>query len=188
MFRRIAFVVPAFALALLLVSRVAAKIGADGLTWAQDAAAADDVDQNTSDAIKFSGQGTLDASITTPCSHVECFSLSGMVTKTSVKGLGMGDISGNGFLDSCTTNDHTKKECCTFTASETYSFSDGDLDVMLSGMACGKNPKKVTAHLPYEIMGGTSTFSGASGSGKAKFTFDEDTLTATFSFKGKLTE
>jgi hypothetical protein len=191
MFRKIVFLVPVFALALLVGSRFVGKIGTDGLAWAQDSPAAADGDQNTNNppkAIKFSGSGTLDGTITTPCSHVECFSLSGMVTKTSVKGLGAGDITGNGYLDSCTTNEHTRKECCTFSATETYSFSDGDVDVMFSGMACGKNPKKVKAKLPYEIMGGTSMFSGASGSGEAKFTFDEDTLMAKFSFKGKLTE
>jgi hypothetical protein len=188
MSRKIVLLLSAFAFALLAVSRfggIAGKIGSD-VAWAQDSSAADDGDQNVTGAIKFSGSGTLDGSTTTPCAHVECFSLSGMVTKTSVKGLGTGDITGDGYLDSCITKE--KKECCTFSATETYSFSDGDVDVMFSGMACGKNPKKVKARLPYEIMGGTSMFSGASGSGESKFTFDEDTLTAKFSFKGKLTE
>jgi|SRR5215469_6989854 len=193
MLRKIAFLVPAFALALLAVSRFsgfAGKIGSDGLVWAQDSPI-DNGDQNTADAsstMKFNGSGTLDATPSTPCSHVNCYSLTGMVTKTSVKGLAPGDIAGDFILDSCKTNPHTRTQCCTFSSSETYSFSDGDLDVMLSGMACGKNPKHVTAKLPYEIMGGTGTFSSASGSGKAKITFNTDTLTATFSFKGNLTE
>ena len=79
MLRKIMFLVPTFALALLPVSRLgglAGKIGADGLAWAQDSPAADDGDQNDSSdvaaaqnspdkasAIKFNGSGTFD---TTP--------------------------------------------------------------------------------------------------------------------------
>jgi hypothetical protein len=189
--RKIVFLLSAFAFALLMVSRFSGFVRTGGLAWAQDSSV-DDADQNAADkptTAKFSGKGTLDGTVTTPCSHFECFSFTGMVTKTSDKGLGTGDISGNGFLDSCVTNDHTKKECCTFSATETFSYTVGDLDVMFSGMVCGKNPKHAVAKgLPFEITGGTGDFAGVSGSGKANFIFDEENLTSKFSFKGTVSE
>jgi hypothetical protein len=196
MFRRIVFLVPALALALLAVNALdglAGKIGAGGVAWAQDSPAADDGDQNatdTSSSIKFSGKGRFDATLTTPCSSEDyCYSLTGTVTKTSIKGLAPGDLTGDVTLASCTINKRARKECCTLASTQTYSFSEGDLDVMFSGMACGKSFKHITAkNAPFEIMGGTGLFSGADGSGKAKFTFDADTDMGTFSFEGNLTE
>ncbi len=195
MLRKIMFLVPLFALALLATSRLgglAGKIGADGLAWAQDSSAADGGDQNTADTpsgIKFSGSGSFEGTPTTPCSDDYCFSLTGTVSKTSVKNLAPGDLTGDVTLSSCTINEHARKECCTLASTQMYSFSEGDLNVNFGGMACGKNVKHVTAkNAPFEIMGGTGLFSGASGSGKANLTFDADTDTGKFSFKGNLTE
>ncbi|MGA3311170.1 MAG: hypothetical protein ABSD08_21570 [Xanthobacteraceae bacterium] len=200
MLRKIMFLVPTFALALLPVSRLgglAGKIGADGLAWAQDSPTADDgssdvaAAQNSPDktsAIKFSGSGTIDATPVTPCSHHACWSLTGSVT-TSVSGLGTGDVSGDATDDNCKINKAAKKECCTLASTETYSFSDGDLDIMVGGTLCGKTVTNVTAkNAKFEITGGSGLFETASGSGKATFTFNEGTGAGTFTFKGKLTE
>jgi len=192
MLRKILFLVPALALALLVVSHFAGKIGTDGLACAQESPPADNGDQNTADkssSIKFSGKGTFGATLTTPCSEDYCYSLTGTVTKTSIKGLAPGDLTGDVTLASCTINKRARKECCTLTSTQTYSFSEGDLDVMFGGMACGKSFKHITAKsAPFEIMGGTGLFSGADGSGKAKLTFDADSDKGTFTFKGNLTE
>ena len=80
MLRKIMFLVPTFALALLPVSRLgglAGKIGADGLAWAQDSPTADDGSSDDaaaqdspdkSSANKFNGSGTFDATTVMPCS------------------------------------------------------------------------------------------------------------------------
>ena len=126
---------------------------------------------------------------TTPCSADKCFSVTGSVTNTSVSGPGTGDVAGDGTLDNCKINKHAKKECCTLASTQTYSFSDGDLDVMFGGTICGKTPTNVKAkNARFEITGGSGLFAGASGSGKANFTYNEDTGAGMFSFKGKLTE
>ena len=180
MFRKIVFAVPALALALFVVSHFA---------WAQESPVADDGDQNATDAsgaINFGGSGSLDATPTTPCSDQFCFSVSGTVNPT-VKSLGTGDVTGSLTVETCKTG--KSRECCTFTSTETYSFTAGDLDVMLAGVACGKKPSKITAKgVKFEITGGTGMFAGASGSAKSTFDFSEDTDVATFKFKGKLTE
>jgi hypothetical protein len=201
MLRKIMFLVPIFALALLPVSRLgglAGKIGADGLAWAQDSTAADDGSSDVaaaqdspdkSSAIKFNGSGEIDATPVTPCSHHSCYSLTGTVTKTSLSGLGTGDVAGDVTTDNCKINRAARKECCTFESMETYSFSSGDLDVTFGGMACGKTPTNVKAkNARFEITGGTGLFATASGSGKANFKLNEDTGAGTFTFKGKLTE
>jgi hypothetical protein len=201
MLPKIMFLVPMFALALLPVSRLgglAGKIGADGLAWAQDSPAADDgssdvaAAQNSPDpasAIKFNGSGTLDATPVTPCSADECFSLTGIVTKTSFFGLGTGDVAGDATLDKCKINKAAREECCTFASTETYSFLYGDLDVMIGGTACGKKPTNVTAkNARFEITGGSGLFAGASGSGTATLKLNEDTGAGTFTFKGKLSD
>ncbi len=201
MLRKIIFLVPMFALALLPVSRLggfAGKIGADGLAWAQDSPAADDGSSDVAavqnkagkpSAIKFNGSGTFDATPVTPCSGDKCFSLTGAVTNTSFSGLGTGDVAGNATLGSCKIHKAARKECCTFTSVETYSFSSGDLDIMFGGTACGKTPTKVTAkNARFEITGGSLLFAGATGSGKATFNLNEDTGAGTFTFKGKLKE
>ena len=71
MLRKIMFLVPTFALAFLLVSRLGGligKLGADGLVWAQDSQAADDGSSDEaaaqdspdkSSAIKFNGSGEI---------------------------------------------------------------------------------------------------------------------------------
>ena len=200
MLRKIIFVVPTFALALLPVSRLgglAGKIGADGLAWAQDSPAAGDgssdvaAAQNSPDKaskIKFNGSGTFDTTPTTPCSADKCFSISGSVT-TSVSGLGTGDVAGDGTLDNCKINKAAKKECCTLTSTQTYTFSDGVLDITFGGTICGKTPTNIKAkNAPFEITDGSGLFAGASGSGKATFTYNEDTGAGTFTFKGKLSE
>lgn len=207
MLRKTMLLVPVFALALLAVSRVgglAGKIGADGLAWAQDSSPASDDAQNDSGdvataqvtpdktkttTIKFSGSGTFDATETSPCSHYECFSITGSVTKTSIPNLGTGDVGGDSWLDSCKINKAAKKKCCTFGSTQTYSFSDGDLDVTIGGTACGKTPTNVTVKsAKFEITGGTGLFAGASGSGKSNLTVNEDTGEGTFNFSGKLKE
>ena len=147
--------------------------------------------QNSPDkasAIKFNGSGAFDSTPTAPCSADHCFSITGSVT-TSFSGLGTGDVAGDGTLDNCKINKHAKKECCTLASTQTYSFSNGNLDVMFAGTVCGKTPTKVTAkNAPYEFTGGSGLFAGASGSGKATFTYNEDTGAGTFTFKGKLSE
>ena len=201
MLRKIMFLVPTFALALLPVSRLGGltgKLGADGLVWAQDSQAADDGSSDEaaaqdspdkSSAIKFNGSGEFDATTVTPCSADQCFSIAGTVTKTSFKGLGTGDVAGEATLDSCKINKAARKECCTFTSTQTYSFSSGDLDIMFGGTACGKKPTAVTAkNARFEINGGDGLFAGASGSGKANFKLNEDTGAGTFTFKGKVSE
>jgi len=101
----------------------------------------------------------------------------------------MGDVAGGATLGSCKINKAARKKCCTFTSTETYSFSSGDLDVMFGGAACGKTPTNVTAkNARFEITGGSGLFAGASGSGKATFKLNEDTGAGTFTFKGKLSE
>jgi hypothetical protein len=199
MFRKIMFLVPTFALALLPVSHLgglAGKIGADGFAWAQDSPAADDGSSDIAAAqnspnkpIKFSGSGTFDATPVTPCSSDDCFSLTGQVTKTSVSSLGTGDLGGDATLDTCKIKKAAREECCSFTSTQTYSFSSGDLDVKFLGRACGKKPTNVTAkNAHFEITGGSGLFAEASGSGKANFKLNEDTGAGTFTFKGKLTE
>lgn len=201
MLRKIMFLVPMFALALLAVSHLggfAGKIGADGLAWAQDSAAADDGSSDVAAVqnkagkpkpIRFNGSGIFDATPTTPCSADHCFSLTGTVTVTSFSGLGTGDIAGNGTLDNCKIKKAARKECCTFASTQTYSFSDGDLDIMFGGTICGKTVTNVTAkNARFEITDGSGLFAGASGSGKATFKFDEVTGAGTFTFKGNLKE
>ena len=201
MLRKLMFLVPTFALALLPVSRLgglAGKIAAGGVAWAQESPAPDEgstdvaaaeTSPEKSSAIKFTGSGTFEATPSTPCSANMCFSLTGTVTKTSFNGLGTGDVAGDATLGSCKIIKAARKECCTLTSTETYSFSSGDLDVMFGGMACGKTPTNVTAkNVRYEITGGSGLFAGASGSGKANFMLNEDTGAGTFTFKGKLLE
>jgi len=138
--------------------------------------------------IKFNGSGTFDTTPTMPCSADKCFSLTGSVT-TSVSGLGTGDVAGDGTLDNCKINKHAKKECCTLTSTQTYSFADGDLDITFAGTICGKTPTNIKAKkAPFEITDGSGLFAGASGSGKGTFTYNEDTGAGTFTFKGKLKE
>ncbi len=201
MLRKIMFLVPTFALALLPVSRLgglAGKIGADGLAWAQDSPAADNGSTDVaaaqdspdkSSAIKFNGSGTFDATSVMPCSADQCFSLAGQVTQTSVSGLGTGDVAGDAALGSCKIKKAAREKCCTFTSTETYSFSSGDLDVMFGGTACGKTLSNVTAKKArFEITGGSGLFAAANGSGTATFKLNEDTGAGTFTFKGKLSE
>ncbi len=197
MLRKIMFLVPTLALALLPVSRLgglAGKIGADGLAWAQDSPAADDGSSDVAAAnkpkpIKFNGSGTFDTTPTTPCSADKCFSLTGGVTITSFSGLGTGDVAGDGTLDNCKINKHARKECCTFASTQTYTFLDGVLDITFGGTICGKTPTNIKAkNAPFEITDGSGLFAGASGSGKATFTYNEDTVAGTFNFKGKLKE
>jgi len=200
MLRKIAFLVSAFALAFLVSSRIgglAGKIGADGLAWAQDSSPADDssddaVEPETS-GIKFTGKGTIES--TGANTSGVPFPITGSVTKTSIKGLASkttpGDVSGDATIDSCTINQKAKTECCTFASAPTFtfSFSEGDLYVKVSGNACGKKVTKVTAkNASFDFMGGTGLFAGATGSGTATFTYNENSGAGKFSFKGNLTE
>jgi hypothetical protein len=153
-----------------------------------DVAAAQNSPDKKPSAIKFSGSGIFDATVT-PCSADECFSLTGTVTQTSFSGLGTGDVAGDATLGSCKIKKAARERCCTFTSTQTYSFSSGVLDVMFGGTACGKTPTKVTAkNVKYEITDGSGLFAGATGSGKATFILNEDTGAGTFTFKGKLKE
>jgi hypothetical protein len=202
MLRKIMFLVATFVLALLPVSRLgglAGKIGAEGLAWAQDSPAADDgssdvaAAQNSPDkkpsAVKFNGSGTFDTTPTTPCTADNCFSITGMITETSFSGLGTGAVAGDGTLDSCKINKAARKKCCTFASTQTYTFTDGGLDITFGGTACGKTPTNVIAkNARFEITGGSGLFAGASGSGKATFKYNEDTEGGTFTFKGKVSE
>jgi hypothetical protein len=161
---------------------------AHSLAWAQDSPATDDSDAKPS-SITFNGSGTFDATVVTPCSGDECYSIAGAVNKTSFSGLGTGDVTGDATLASCKIIKSSREECCTISSAQTYSFSDGDIDVIFGGVACGKAPTKVKAvSLKYQITGGTSLFDNASGKGTANFTLNEDTGEGTFNFKGKLTE
>ena len=155
-----------------------AACAAGGVAMAQDIA------ENT-DPIKFTGKGTIEGTVN--MTGVP-FSVTGSVTKTSIKGLAPGDVTGDATVDSCTINEKARKECCTFTSTEKYSFSEGDVDVMFAGIACGKKPTKATGKIPFNITGGTGFFAGASGSGKASFTVNEVTGKGKFSFSGQLTE
>ncbi len=139
--------------------------------------------------IKFNGSGTFDTTPTTPCSADKCFSLTGSVTVTSFSGLGTGGVTGDGTLDNCKIKKAAKKECCTFASTQTYTFSDGVLDIMFAGTICGKTPTNIKAkNAPFEITDGSGLFAEASGKGKATFIYNEDTGAGTFSFKGKLKE
>ena len=162
--------------ALLLVACAAASV----------AIAQDKPDKVTT--VKFNGSGTFAGTPTTPCSEEDCYSITGSVT-TSMSGLGTGDITGDASVDKCKINKAAKRKCCVFASSETYTFTDGALDVLIGGTACGKSVTNITVkHARFEITAGTGLFDGATGSGKANLTFDEDTGEGTISFSGKLKE